>query len=170
MAEAALFPAAYLSAALSAPAQGTLHLTLVLPFSGAEGDSQDESVAAKNQQEITDAQAYLTTIEQRLREGDIARLSLHVTSSVAPGMDVADTLIKRAEADEQMQDTHETQGYDVLAMATHGREGSELWIMGSVTERVLNAAKLPLLIVRSQKPGTQKEEGANEKHGWMGLL
>ncbi len=37
---------------------------------------------------------------------------------------------------------------DVIAMATHGRGGVQRWAMGSITERVLSATKLPLLIVR----------------------
>lgn len=69
-----------------------------------------------------------------------------------------------------MKDTHETQGYDIMAMATHGREGSELWTMGSVTERVLNAVRIPLLLVRPQKRRAQKEERANEEQGWVGFL
>jgi hypothetical protein len=33
-------------------------------------------------------------------------------------------------------------------MATHGHRGIERWALGSITERVLNATRLPLLIVR----------------------
>src|SRR3981081_820745 len=37
---------------------------------------------------------------------------------------------------------------DLIVMATHGRGGLQRWVMGSVTERVLGATKLPLLIIR----------------------
>ncbi|MDQ2903366.1 MAG: universal stress protein, partial [Chloroflexota bacterium] len=37
---------------------------------------------------------------------------------------------------------------DVIALAIHGRSGLERWVRGSVTERLLGATKLPLLIVR----------------------
>ena len=36
----------------------------------------------------------------------------------------------------------------MIAMATHGRGGLVRWAMGSVTERVLAATTLPLLVVR----------------------
>ena len=40
--------------------------------------------------------------------------------------------------------------YDLIAISTHGRHGLERRVMGSVTERVLNSTKLPMLIVRPQ--------------------
>ena len=36
----------------------------------------------------------------------------------------------------------------LLAMATHGTSGIVRWAMGSVTDRVLHATKLPILVVR----------------------
>ena len=41
-------------------------------------------------------------------------------------------------------------GCDIIALATHGREGLQHWVMGSITERVLNGTRLPLLVVRPQ--------------------
>jgi len=38
-----------------------------------------------------------------------------------------------------------------MAMATHGRKGLQHLMMGSVTEHVLGATKLPLLIVRPKE-------------------
>jgi nucleotide-binding universal stress UspA family protein len=40
-------------------------------------------------------------------------------------------------------------GVDLIAMATHGRSGLKRWAMGSVTERVLRGATVPLLVVRA---------------------
>jgi nucleotide-binding universal stress UspA family protein len=40
---------------------------------------------------------------------------------------------------------------DLIAMTTHGRTGIPRWMMGSVTEKVLRASKVPLLIVRPAK-------------------
>jgi len=53
-------------------------------------------------------------------------------------------------------------GVDLIAMATHGYSGVSRWFMGSVTERVLRAAEMPLLVVRS--PGEEtREEAAVQK-------
>jgi nucleotide-binding universal stress UspA family protein len=40
------------------------------------------------------------------------------------------------------------EGCGVIAMATHGYSGLQRWTVGSITERVLHATRLPLLIVR----------------------
>jgi len=38
---------------------------------------------------------------------------------------------------------------DLVAMSTHGRHGVSRWIFGSVTQKVLEAGKIPVLIVRA---------------------
>ncbi len=38
---------------------------------------------------------------------------------------------------------------DLLAMSTHGRRGPSRWVFGSVTEKVLRAARTPLLVLRN---------------------
>jgi nucleotide-binding universal stress UspA family protein len=41
---------------------------------------------------------------------------------------------------------------ELIAMATHGRSGLDRWIVGSVAEKVLHAAPIPLLLVRGAMP------------------
>jgi nucleotide-binding universal stress UspA family protein len=43
-------------------------------------------------------------------------------------------------------------GIDLIALSTHGRSGLSRWLTGSVTERVLRHAGVPLLIVRAAEP------------------
>jgi nucleotide-binding universal stress UspA family protein len=40
---------------------------------------------------------------------------------------------------------------DLVAMSTHGRRGLSKWAFGSVTDKVLRAGKLPVLVVRAGK-------------------
>lgn len=40
---------------------------------------------------------------------------------------------------------------DLLAMSTHGRSGLSRWVLGSVTEKILRAAAVPLLVARARK-------------------
>lgn len=44
---------------------------------------------------------------------------------------------------------------DLIIMSTHGYTGLERWVMGSVTERVLQEAPCPVLVVRSRQPITK---------------
>ncbi|ESP88694.1 universal stress protein [Candidatus Halobonum tyrrellensis] len=71
--------------------------------------------------------------------------------------DTADSLDQRIErVTEVVQGTpHRTivdyvdqYGIDVVVMATHGREGLERYLLGSVTEKVVRAAPVPVLTVR----------------------
>lgn len=146
LAEASLLPAAYLSSALSAPLPGALHLTRVLPLAWLNEDSE-EAVAAKKKA-VAEAEAYLQGLAQRLQEGEIARFSPQITTSVVVAPDVAGSLIDMAETGKGMEAQEGFANCDFIAMATHGRGGFEHWVMGSVTERVLYASRLPLLIVR----------------------
>ena len=61
-----------------------------------------------------------------------------------------------AENGDYLEETGEFNGCDIIALATHGRSGLERCVVGSVTERMLGATKLPLLIVR---PGKSEEVG-----------
>jgi nucleotide-binding universal stress UspA family protein len=147
-AEAALAPAARLVAALSAPEQGTVHLTQVLKLPAVpDGLHYKQSALERREQAAHEAATYLSTQAEDLSNGLAAELGLQVTWSVAMNEDVAETLIKEAELGE-VAETHEP--YDLIAMATHGRGGIQRWMIGSITERVLEGTKLPLLVVRPQ--------------------
>lgn len=46
---------------------------------------------------------------------------------------------------------------DVIAMATHGRSGVARWTLGSVAERVIQGATLPVLLVREATAATPEK-------------
>ncbi len=50
---------------------------------------------------------------------------------------------------------------DLMAMATHGRGGLQRLALGSVTEQVLGATRLPLLVIHARPPGESFAEGAS---------
>lgn len=158
LSETALVPAAQLSAALSAPAEGELHLVQVIHFPEEAGEGQSGVESKARELAKAAAQAYLKTQDERLHRGDLARLNLHTTWSVIANTDVAHALINAAELGAGMHVEHGFSGCDVIAMATHGRSGPQLWMVGSVTERVLSATKLPLLVVRPPKMKAKVEE------------
>jgi nucleotide-binding universal stress UspA family protein len=51
-------------------------------------------------------------------------------------------------AAEQIVDYAEREKVDLIAMSTHGRSGLSRWVFGSVTEKVLRATHIPILLVR----------------------
>lgn len=150
LSEDALNPAASLTAALAAPAQGALHLVQVVkpvPATAEEG-----TISELHEEAYQPATAYLASVAERL-QATVKNLKLALTYSVEFGTDVASTLLSLAEDGSKWKEPGDASAYDLIAISTHGRVGLERWAMGSVTERVLNATKLPMLIVRPQKKG-----------------
>jgi nucleotide-binding universal stress UspA family protein len=162
LAEAALMPAASLVTALAAPARGTLQLTRVvkLPVKSREPAEKGrhrhpESVNLHvKEQAICEAKTYLGNLVEHLRQGPLKDANLTLTWSVVIGKDVADTLIRAAETGEDAEGTHVYGFCDLIVLATHGRGGLERWVLGSVTEHILGATRLPMLIVRPHEQHT----------------
>ncbi len=151
-AKAALEPAASLITALAAPAPGALHLVRVVKPPTAENEEQDLEAGDAREPILHKAKRYLRATVEHLHEGlvapAVADLKLAVTWSVAVDTDVAGAIIRVAENGEDAEGAGVFGGCDVIAMATHGRGGIQRWAMGNITERVLNATRLPLLVVR----------------------
>lgn len=159
LAEQALQPAAQLSAALSAPLPGALHLVRVLPFSNDFDYGQDDAVAQSRRQDMQEARAYLHALQQRLAA---ATPGLHILTSLAISPDIAPTLITIAETGQGEGMSASTSTSDLLALATHGRSGLMRRGTGRVARRILGATWLPLLIVhpaRTEEPDRRKESG-----------
>ena len=149
LAKAALAPAASLIAALAAPAQGALHLVRVVKPMTPDNEEKDPQ---EREHVLHKAKKYLGMTAEHLREGlvapAVAGLIQPVSWSVAVDTDVASAIVRVAENGEDAEGAGVFGGCDVIAMATHGRSGMQRWAMGSISERVLHATKLPLLIVR----------------------
>jgi len=141
-AEAAITPTAMLVAALAAPGQGTLLLTSVVPLSAP--DSTDVTKASA----LNEAHTYLLQATEKYADA-AQKLNVSLKTSVAAGNDIADTLIGAAERGEEVEGKRLTGNCDLIAITTHGRGGLQRLAMGSVTESVLGATKLPLLVVHS---------------------
>ena len=142
LAETALLPAAHLVAALAQHAQAVVHLLhVVKPSMFAAGT---DVLSQHDAEEMEHAQAYLKRVREHLL-AQTSDLNLLVTCSVTPAQDVAGTIV--ATAEKGTGGTGEN-GCDILAIATHGHGGIERWVMGSVTERVLGASTVPVLVIR----------------------
>jgi nucleotide-binding universal stress UspA family protein len=162
-AETALEPATQLLTTLAAPGRGALHLLHVVQV----GDAPQASGGASHNQDALrpEAERYLHTVMERFQRAPLVDIPLDVTSSIVFDADVAAAILDEG-----------AKGYEMIAMASHGRSGLQLWVMGSVTERVLQTSDLPLLIVRPQDAslarqapeiGAEKAIG-DEVAGWPG--
>ncbi|HEU5347614.1 MAG TPA: universal stress protein, partial [Ktedonobacterales bacterium] len=143
LAEAATQPALDLAQALAAPEQITVHLLQVVDFFTAmmeDADSEKTGTPAEigaEEHALDIARSYLKACTERIQQ---ANPGVTVTATATLATDTAKMICDTAEAHPH---------HDFIAMATHGRGGLQRWALGSITERVLHLARLPLLIVRS---------------------
>jgi nucleotide-binding universal stress UspA family protein len=148
-AEIALEPTARLVSALTAPGQSALQLLYVVRLEDANDMAPNAKESLKKEAEI-----YLRRVAMRLTRELSASLAVTVTWSVVFDADVAAAILDQG-ADHR---------YDMIAMASHGRSGFQLWALGSIMERVLQTAALPLLILRSDSAATQRDTREAEEH------
>lgn len=162
LSETALKPAVEILAALAAPDRAVLHLLEVVSFPSTYGHlrSQTPFDAEIKSRAMQEAEAYLKSVKERLNQQFVAYPNLTITTSVVGDADIAEAIMQTARR-EQSGEEQTVPSADFIAMATHGRGGLPRWIMGSVTERVLHAAPLPLLVVRPHaKQSQHAREGA----------
>lgn len=84
---------------------------------------------------IAEARDYLMKVADRLT-GD----GIEVEYAILVG-DPAESIVEQADE----------LGVDAIVMSTHGRSGISRWIFGSVTQKVLSAAKHPVLVVPNRE-------------------
>jgi len=92
--------------------------------------------AAETPEEAATAQVYLEKRRKILESQGVATRIL-----IGSGSPVEEILSQA-----------ETGGYDVIAMATHGRTGLDRVLMGSVAEEVVRRSRLPVLLSRNGAP------------------
>jgi nucleotide-binding universal stress UspA family protein len=83
-----------------------------------------------------EAEVYLDDVVARLRTA---------------GLD-AHSVVQTGPAAEVIVDLAAQMGVQQIVMATHGYSGIKRWTHGSIAERVLQTASVPLLLVRAQDP------------------
>ncbi len=159
-AEAVLSSARDLVTALSAPKAGELHLLQLVEMPAVEEEFGYVLDADFDLRKVAlqEAGAYLQALRERLLHELPAQSSLQITWSVEECKDVADAIIQIA-AQGGGIGTHQTS--DLIALTTHGRSGLHRWLVGSVTEHVLQGSTLPLLILHPQSTSaspTPKQE------------
>jgi nucleotide-binding universal stress UspA family protein len=153
LAEAALGSAATLVSLLAPQGQRIVHLVRVVKSPPVESEAapKPSPEARAREAALLEAQDYLSRTAEYLQRGPLAQLQVETTWSALVDQDVAGALVNLAQRVPTATSTEDMGSFDLIAMATHGRGGLHRWVMGSVTERVLSATKLPLLVIRPQE-------------------
>ncbi|GHO98752.1 universal stress protein UspA [Reticulibacter mediterranei] len=156
LAETVLVSAVHLAAALASPQRGQVHLLRVVPLLTREEEVIYQRYHISLEMRLallSDAASYLQVVSEKVTRELADGLGIGISWSIKEGRDVAEMLLNMAEVSERI--TRE-RPYDAMALTTHGRSGWQRWLMGSITERVLAHAHLPLLIIRPQAVQEQK--------------
>lgn len=127
LAEQVLGPTRRIAAALDAELL-LLHVIEPTPFSGIGED------LAKTAGQATEEQAYLETAQARL-----ASAGLKVQAELRHGS-AADTIIDYAEE----------QAVDLIVLSNVGSSGLQLWVFGSIAERVMKGANCATMLFRHE--------------------
>lgn len=137
------------------PLDGSELAELALPYAEELAEKLDSEVILLNVRSTgedpdnPEHRAYLSktaaTVEQNMKKsGDAAPgQKLKVASAIigSPGLFI--------HAAEEIVDYAEKEKVSLITMATHGRTGIKRWALGSTADKVIRAAKCPILLVRA---------------------
>ncbi len=107
-----------------------------LIMTAANGSIYAQLLTKMRNQSEQDAHVYL-----RGHQGSLRQQGYTVTASVTVGENVADALLDVASSLE----------VDTIVMSTHGRGGISRWVFGSVADKVLRHAEVPVLLIRAKE-------------------
>lgn len=161
---AAVIPAARFVNAFSTPGLGEVHLARVVVSTGTESmpDLETQLQAARQQ-----LKARAQLLHERLKMTSEPDFSppLFIWAATLEGS-VAEGIVRRAEHGEKHAETKSARTCDVIVMTTHNSTDRQKWAKKSITERVLRATHLPVLIVHPAKVSMEKEQPhADLTHG-----
>jgi nucleotide-binding universal stress UspA family protein len=92
-----------------------------------------------------------TTEFQKIEDADVAAAKKYMAEKQAyfkvKGFDVQAEVFFGNIVD-SLTDFVEANGVDLIIIATHGRSGVSRWVWGSIADRILRSAKVPVLMVR----------------------
>ena len=106
---------------------------LTMGAAGAKLEAMPEAAAERKAALKAEALIYLEKVQRDLKDRGVT------AHCAALQGDVASQLIAFAEQ----------KGFDLIAMATHGRSGIDRFVMGSIAEKVVRGTVKPVLLVRS---------------------
>ena len=92
----------------------------------------------------------INKFEQEIIEGAEKKLYEFIDRYFKEYPDTKTTVVA-GDASEEIINYVESQGIDLIIMGTHGRKGMDKVIFGSVAERVVKAAPVPVLVVNPYK-------------------
>ena len=79
-----------------------------------------------------------------------------VVGRISPGGTTLEKEVLAGRVADRLAEFAENNDVDLILMATHGRSGVSRWVRGSVADRILRSASVPVLMVRA--PGVTSKQ------------
>jgi nucleotide-binding universal stress UspA family protein len=142
--------------ALGEPFQARYTLLRVIPPASDMSVAFPEGQAAVSGQRLLD---YLHTLDEQLEADARADLERTAERLRARGLSVEMAVTRNAQAAAGILDYAHTHAVDVIALETHGRAGLARLFLGSVADKVLRGATIPVLVQRPlPRPNTPSHQ------------
>jgi nucleotide-binding universal stress UspA family protein len=93
-------------------------------------------------------------VEALRREGELALETVEERAERA-GTDVVTAVRESDGVHRAILNYADENGADLIVVGTHGRRGLDRWLLGSVTERLVRSANVPVLTVRTVESGDE---------------
>lgn len=132
-------------------------LSIVRPpyLMGGSGAGYTEMLINLRDQAVTEAHRYLEGHQHWLNyEGIKASVRVSEMEPVA----------------EAILETADEVGADLIVMSTHGRGGISRWVYGSVADKVLRHATIPVMLVRATEEGDEPTSALVQADAALGML
>jgi len=108
------------------------------------------NVADTGRDSVTQLQGNVVDALEREGEKRVAELAEKARARGVP----VETDVLQGDPAETIADYTQTYDVDLVVMPTHGRTGLDRLLLGSVTEKVVNTAAVPVLVVNPETAGT----------------
>ncbi len=89
------------------------------------------------------------TLAQLASDQAQAAMREFVAQAREDGIEIANTRVEQGDPSHTIVTLADSDGYDLIAMGTHGRSGFAHLLLGSVAEKVVRRASCPVLTVRT---------------------
>ncbi|MFC4552589.1 MULTISPECIES: universal stress protein [Halorussus] len=103
---------------------------------------------------VVDATAFASEVDASLVTDELESYGERAVESAAEraseaGIESVSTAVLRGTPHREILDYAEGHDVDLVVLGTHGRRGLDRYLLGSVTERIVRTADVPVLVVRS---------------------
>jgi nucleotide-binding universal stress UspA family protein len=78
---------------------------------------------------------------------------------------MVEVVLRTGDAATEILDYADERGFDLIAMATHGRSGLRCWLLGSVANKVLRTTDIPVLSSRAWSPSGESGKATEVQSG-----